>query len=106
MDNVGYKLLLINHTACTGFSSEIGTKLSDWAVGQAGGSCYSRAAQMTQRPGKDSILVRAQGSLQPPDNKLVDVMIGGSVADEATVVKKDLYGNLRIRPFLSHRRGR
>ena len=29
---------------CTGFSSEIGTKLRDWAVGQAGGSCYSRAA--------------------------------------------------------------
>ena len=28
----------------TGFSSEIGTKLPDWAVGQAGGSCYSRAA--------------------------------------------------------------
>ena len=30
--------------AFTGFSSEIGTKLRDWAVGQAGGSCYSRAA--------------------------------------------------------------
>ena len=29
---------------CTGFSSEIGTKLRDWAVGQAGGSCYSQAA--------------------------------------------------------------
>ena len=29
---------------CTGFSSEIGTKLRDWAVGQAVGSCYSRAA--------------------------------------------------------------
>ena len=29
---------------CTGFLSEIGTKLRDWAVGQAGGSCYSRAA--------------------------------------------------------------
>ena len=28
----------------TGFSSEIGTKLRDWAVGQAGGSCYSWAA--------------------------------------------------------------
>ena len=28
----------------TGFSSEIGTKLREWAVGQAGGSCYSRAA--------------------------------------------------------------
>ena len=31
--------------ACTGFSSEIGTKLRDWAIVQAGGgSCYSRAA--------------------------------------------------------------
>ena len=29
---------------CTGFSSEIGTKLRDWAVWQAGGSCYSQAA--------------------------------------------------------------
>ena len=28
----------------TGFSSQIGTKLRDWAVGQAGGSCYSWAA--------------------------------------------------------------
>ena len=28
----------------TGLSSEIGTKLRDWAVGQAGGSCYSQAA--------------------------------------------------------------
>ena len=28
----------------TGFSSEIGTKLRDWAVGQARGSCYSQAA--------------------------------------------------------------
>ena len=27
----------------TGFLSEIGTKLRDWAVGQAGGSCYSQA---------------------------------------------------------------
>ena len=31
-------------TEPTGFSSEIGTKLRDWAVGQDGGSCYSRAA--------------------------------------------------------------
>ena len=30
--------------SCTGFSSEIGTKLRELAVGQAGGSCYSRAA--------------------------------------------------------------
>ena len=29
---------------CTGLLSEIGTKLRDWAVGQAGGSCYSWAA--------------------------------------------------------------
>ena len=29
---------------CTGFSSEMGTKLRDWAVGQAGSSCYSWAA--------------------------------------------------------------
>ena len=28
----------------TEFSSEIGTELRDWAVGQAGGSCYSWAA--------------------------------------------------------------
>ena len=28
----------------TGFSSEIGTKLRESAVGQAGGNCYSRAA--------------------------------------------------------------
>ena len=28
----------------TGFLSEIGTKLRDWADGQAGGSCYSWAA--------------------------------------------------------------
>ena len=29
---------------CTGFSSQIGTKLHDWAVGQAWGSCYFWAA--------------------------------------------------------------
>ena len=28
----------------TGFSSQIGTKLRDWAVGQALGSCYCWAA--------------------------------------------------------------
>ena len=28
----------------TGISSEIGAKLRDWAVWQAGSSCYSRAA--------------------------------------------------------------
>ena len=27
-----------------GFSSEIGTKLRDWAIGQAGADCYSQAA--------------------------------------------------------------
>ena len=32
------------HLVHTGFSSEIGTKLRESAVGQAGGSCYSRAA--------------------------------------------------------------
>ena len=31
-------------TSTTGFSSEIGTELRDWAIGQAGGSCYSWAA--------------------------------------------------------------
>ena len=36
--------LLAEPFLSTGFSSEIGTKLRDWAVGQAGGSCYSRAA--------------------------------------------------------------
>ena len=34
----------LRENASTGFSSEIGTKLRDWAVGQAGGSCHSRAA--------------------------------------------------------------
>ena len=34
----------LDNTNLTGFSSQIGTKLRDWAVGQAGGSCYSRAA--------------------------------------------------------------
>ena len=28
---------------CTGISSEIGTKLRDWAVGRAGAGCYSGA---------------------------------------------------------------
>ena len=36
--------VIVLKISCTGFSSEIGTKLRDWAVGQAGGSCYSRAA--------------------------------------------------------------
>ena len=31
-------------TLCTGFSSEIRTKLRDWAVGQVGAGCYSWAA--------------------------------------------------------------
>ena len=35
----------LSETQCnTGFLSEIGTKLRDWAVGQGGGSCYSWAA--------------------------------------------------------------
>ena len=34
----------MNKAYHTGFSSEIGTKLREWAVGQAWGSCYSRAA--------------------------------------------------------------
>ena len=33
-----------NSKSYTGFSSEIGTKLRESAVGQAGGSCYSWAA--------------------------------------------------------------
>ena len=35
---------LISFNDSTGFSSQIGTKLHDWAVGQAWGSCYSWAA--------------------------------------------------------------
>ena len=37
----------------TGFSSEIGTKLRDWAVGQAGAAATlgQHCPQMTQRPG-------------------------------------------------------
>ena len=35
---------LLTGIETTWFSSEIRTKLRDWAVGQAGGSCYSRAA--------------------------------------------------------------
>ena len=40
------KLMLIRFAIwdATGILSEIGTKLRDWAVGQAGGSCYSQAA--------------------------------------------------------------
>merc|ERR1712020_164108 len=34
----------ISQLGYTGFSSELGTKLRDWAVGQAWGSCYSWAA--------------------------------------------------------------
>ena len=39
-----YFFAVVYFPTITGFSSEIGTKLRDWAVGQAGGSCYSRAA--------------------------------------------------------------
>ena len=35
---------MLQLTLYTGFSSEIGTKLRESAVGQAGGSYYSRAA--------------------------------------------------------------
>ena len=38
------EMLVNSNILPTGFSSEIGTKLRDLAVGQAGGSCYSRAA--------------------------------------------------------------
>ena len=42
---LNYRIFLVLPTRVfTGFSSEIGTKLRDWAVGQAGGSCYSWAA--------------------------------------------------------------
>ena len=34
----------MNCERSTGFFSEIGTKLHDWAVGQAGAGCYSLAA--------------------------------------------------------------
>ena len=40
----GLRVSVIKDKLCTGFSNEIGTKLRDWAVGQTGGSCYSRAA--------------------------------------------------------------
>ena len=33
-----------DRTHSTGILSEIGTKLRDWAVGQAGAGCYSQAA--------------------------------------------------------------
>ena len=33
-----------NAQVCTGISCHIGTKLGDWAVGQAGAGCYSQAA--------------------------------------------------------------
>ena len=57
----GLQWVLSNEFISTGFLSEIGTKLRNWAFGQAGGSCYSRAAkhcpQMTQRRCRD-IFVR------------------------------------------------
>ena len=42
--NFSFDCGLLKYVCTTGFSSEIGTKLSDWAVRQAWGSCYSRAA--------------------------------------------------------------
>ena len=38
------QLINVETARATGFLSQIGTKLRDWAVGQAGGSCYSSAA--------------------------------------------------------------
>ena len=35
---------ICGHSVYTGNLSQIGTKLSDWAVGQARGNCYSWAA--------------------------------------------------------------
>ena len=43
-DSTTDKLAENSFAQYTGFSSEIGTKLRESAVGQAGGSCYSRAA--------------------------------------------------------------
>ena len=36
--------ILLQYKLLTRFSSEIGTKLRDWAVEQAGAGCYSQAA--------------------------------------------------------------
>ena len=43
--------------ASTGFSSEIGTKLRDWALGQAGGSCYSQAA-LSSKDSKNRYIIQ------------------------------------------------
>ena len=59
----------------SGFSSEIGTKLRNWAVGQAGGSCYSRAAlssndSNTRQHGSRGpyLKIITQGGCNPPDS--------------------------------------
>ena len=44
----------------TGFSSEIGNTLRDWAIGQAGGSCYSWAA-LSSNDSKTRYTVQAYG---------------------------------------------
>ena len=38
------QLINVETARATGFLSQIGTKLRDWAIGQAGDSFYSRAA--------------------------------------------------------------
>ena len=52
----------------TGFSSEIGTKLRDWAVGQAGGSRYSQAA-LSSNDSKTLYLWIRLASLEPGGEK-------------------------------------
>ena len=47
----------------TGISSEIRTKLRDWAVGQAGAGCYSRVALSSN----DSKTLYAYGPRAVPD---------------------------------------
>ena len=45
MDDAIVRLITqIEIELCTGYSSQMGTKLRDWAVGQAGAGCYSQAA--------------------------------------------------------------
>ena len=62
----------------TGFSSQIGTKLRDWAVGQAWGSCYSWAALSSNdsktlySPGNE-LLERLSSSLESALNVDTDL---------------------------------
>ena len=66
---------------CTGFSSEIGTKLRDWAVGQAGGSCYSQAA-LSSNDSKTLYALQQQSRQSPkprsptPNGKHCDGKLG------------------------------